>query len=491
MHLIHKHIFDIDVERKDLAYQIHNRLSDVMNTSFYPKAELLLDQYDLVNETISFDKLYFDLKTIPQRNWQDHLVDAMLLQFERFLQEHITMKKQKAEDHQEVTAAKNQVVLEELLFTFIRSGSLPVNPLVKNLYELEQNLVFHSAWWSQLVSLLKEDDRYWKRFLFNLSEPFLEKCLNFLYASEITMRSEIDGFVEPWKELTSVHRRTALVIPLFLSFFHQEYASAHRWAKKFIDMLINECSLIPNQSWFTTLDKLHYSEKEESLGERTWSNPLLLNIIDELDQLRKSFQRTTDFSEIRTDNRKITDVIESHHEASRLKERQEISYFVDNAGLVLLHPFLPTLFKKLDYVDDQGLLLNEHVHQACSILQYAAIGEDRFTENDLLLNKILCGLDSSSLITTHLPLSPTEMNVMQDLLTALIDHWKILKNTSVDGLRNTFIKRSGKLIIREDYDELLVENNAVDILLDGLPWGISFIQLPWMLKPLHVFWQTN
>ena len=75
------------------------------------------------------------------------------------------------------------------------------------------------------------------------------------------------------------------------------------------------------------------------------------------------------------------------------------------------------------------------------------------------------------------------------LLTAVIRHWDALGDTSIDGLRGTFLVRPGKLTQRGLDSVLLVEGRSFDILLDRLPWGIGMIQLPWMEKMLWVEWR--
>ena len=71
----------------------------------------------------------------------------------------------------------------------------------------------------------------------------------------------------------------------------------------------------------------------------------------------------------------------------------------------------------------------------------------------------------------------------------MIAHWRVLGRTSLDGLREGFIARSGKLAVRQDGWLVAVEKKAQDILLGKLPWGISVIQLPWLQKKrIHVDW---
>jgi hypothetical protein len=72
----------------------------------------------------------------------------------------------------------------------------------------------------------------------------------------------------------------------------------------------------------------------------------------------------------------------------------------------------------------------------------------------------------------------------------VIGHWDAVGDTSVGGLRGTFLVRPGKFFQRGNGDDVLqVEPRSFDILLDRLPWGIGMIQLPWMQKILWVEWR--
>jgi hypothetical protein len=76
-----------------------------------------------------------------------------------------------------------------------------------------------------------------------------------------------------------------------------------------------------------------------------------------------------------------------------------------------------------------------------------------------------------------------------DLLAAAIAQWSILKNTSVEGLREGFLQRGGKLFSKNGNLWLQVEKNAIDILLDYLPWNLGIIKLPWLKDVLRVEWR--
>jgi len=159
--------------------------------------------------------------------------------------------------------------------------------------------------------------------------------------------------------------------------------------------------------------------------------------------------------------------------------------YVECAGLVLLHPFLPRLFDALGFAVDGTLIRPD---RALPVLHFLATGERLAPEHALVLPKTLCGLPLETLAAAPAPLTPEEEDEATALLEAVIGHWEMLGSTSVDALRGTFLVRPGKLSRREEDLLLQVEPQSFDILLDRLPWGIGAIQLPWMNRMLWVEW---
>jgi hypothetical protein len=73
------------------------------------------------------------------------------------------------------------------------------------------------------------------------------------------------------------------------------------------------------------------------------------------------------------------------------------------------------------------------------------------------------------------------------LLKSVIQYWEVLKNTTVDSLRETFLQRDGQLKIESAF-LMQVSNSGVDILLSKLPWGFRNYKLPWMQKSIITEW---
>jgi hypothetical protein len=65
-----------------------------------------------------------------------------------------------------------------------------------------------------------------------------------------------------------------------------------------------------------------------------------------------------------------------------------------------------------------------------------------------------------------------------------------LGSTTVDGLRQTFLQRRGRLETRDGGGRwLVVEAGSFDMLIDHLPWGYTMQKLPWMEEVLNVEWR--
>lgn len=160
--------------------------------------------------------------------------------------------------------------------------------------------------------------------------------------------------------------------------------------------------------------------------------------------------------------------------------------FIDNAGLVLLHPFLPQLFEALGIVSDEKIIRPDF---ALSLLHYLATGQNPGLEYELVLPKVLCQLPLSAPVASLILLPDDARQEADALLQAVINHWTALRNSSFDSLRGTFLLRPGKLTAQADGDwRLQVEHQTCDILLDSLPWGLATVKLPWMRPLLWVEW---
>ncbi|HEX3048284.1 MAG TPA: contractile injection system tape measure protein [Bacillota bacterium] len=168
-------------------------------------------------------------------------------------------------------------------------------------------------------------------------------------------------------------------------------------------------------------------------------------------------------------------------------DSQEI--YVHNAGLVILWPYLGRFLETLGLVVNQQFVDEDARARAVFLLHYLSFGTEEIAEYESMLNKILCGLDPRLPLRLDIELLETEKAECENLLQAVIFNWPVLKNVTVPGLRSMFLMREGMISARDGNWLLRVADQAYDILLDQMPWGISTVKLPWMQELLFVEWR--
>lgn len=195
--------------------------------------------------------------------------------------------------------------------------------------------------------------------------------------------------------------------------------------------------------------------------------------LDRLEVLLKQIQSTT-----------RSTVIEKLQ--SQFEDTDFIS--IENAGLLLLWPFLPRFFENLRLMENKTFIDKNAQHKAAFALQYLSdADESELFEGVVPLNKVLCGIPLEEPLTLVM-LSEKEKEIANGLLRAVIKQGPHWKNLSIEGLRASYLRRQGSLRIQDSHWLVQVEKQTHDITLQKLPWSCSTIKLPWMTRPMMVEW---
>jgi hypothetical protein len=165
-----------------------------------------------------------------------------------------------------------------------------------------------------------------------------------------------------------------------------------------------------------------------------------------------------------------------------------VEFHVPNAGLILLWRFLSHYFGALGMLDGRDFAGEAQRSRAVHLLHYLASGVLDAPEHDLLLAKVLCGWEYTAPLLPCAPLTAEERHRSGQLLTTVTQHWPVLKNTSHDGLRGTFLMRAGSLALNDERWTLAVAPGPYDVLLQTLPWPRSMVRCAWMKDVLWVQW---
>jgi hypothetical protein len=164
--------------------------------------------------------------------------------------------------------------------------------------------------------------------------------------------------------------------------------------------------------------------------------------------------------------------------------------FCQYAGMVLLHPFFRHLFNRLSLLDEGNFKNTASIEKAVVLLNFIATGKSEAKDHALAVPKILCGIHPQAVISEEsFLLAEAECEEALSMVEAAIGQWEIIGDTSVEGLRESFLAREGKLLIKESGITFRIESRGIDLLLDHLPWNLSLISFSWLDKLIHVEWR--
>jgi len=206
-------------------------------------------------------------------------------------------------------------------------------------------------------------------------------------------------------------------------------------------------------------------ELEENKREESRNLKLLKELMEEAEQESYSYKK----------------------EEKKMEMEQEI--YISNAGLVILNGYLNYFFQQCGFLGDTGFESPESAQRAALLLQYVFNPEGEYLEEQMVLNKLLCGLPLHEVLP--MPFEPTEQEkeVCSQMIQAIISHWTIISNSSAEGFRESWLQREGKLTKKGKHWELVVEKRAFDVLLDYKPFTLSPVGFSWMDKPIKVQWR--
>lgn len=157
-----------------------------------------------------------------------------------------------------------------------------------------------------------------------------------------------------------------------------------------------------------------------------------------------------------------------------------------NAGSILLHPFLGAFFR------DCGVLTKDNrisaPDLAVHLLHYATTGILEAPDYTLQFEKLLLGFPLERTLDRYVAITQRHKEQVRELLTSLLENWPKLKSTSADTVRVEFLQRSGKVLWEGNSLRIIMDKKVQDILLDGLPFNLGMVKLPWRRDLIFVEW---
>jgi hypothetical protein len=453
MKLIDKHKISIQCSNKDVAKSLRDELSDILDLKFYPELDKLLNKYDQNDRIWIIDNLEVIIDHVAEKNWRETIVVESLNQIEKYLKVYCPKSCLSKDTFNEETVNslfQNNKYAQKLIYTFLQKGFVPTNALSNRIEEL--------------FELIEVDEHFIREVEYVIKE-FPNSVLRWTLNVPRHIKFEFLGIKKVAHDLNFVQGSSGRFTKL------NEFLEYLYWLAVFKGEKLNfqEPYLFKIKSV-----AYHYFEIDSAYVDN-----LLYQVKEKkFEELDLEFDASVKLSE-------DEDLEFVNQPGKNLTE----SIFIQNSGLILLHPFLPKLFTRLDYLENNKWKNLWSQHRACLLLQFITSFNEEIFENDLTLNKILCGIGLEDVVSTKVEFTQKEKAACNDLLLVVIDHWEILGKTSVNGLQESFISRPGKIFQNGNESfELKVEGRSYDMLLDQLPWGISMVKVSWMDQFLICYW---
>ncbi|WP_114782555.1 contractile injection system tape measure protein [Botryobacter ruber] len=469
-HIIRRQILEVSREGATDAFAFKEELSLFCTQKLLPAIEKVLDEKAPAGKVIKADSVVIEAGELPADNWEQVLCEKVVEQLADLFSSMGTSAVVgapgiTATPVEELSEQENAV---DIILYFLRTGVMPWNASVSSkadLQRLMETAGSKSTFLHQMKQLTNTEPQVLKRLVQQFEEPVLEKIMT-LSGVRKSLREKEKKF------LTSL---------LFL-----------------LKLPPAECKQLLIQSLLAGA-LVQRSRHESALNPEKFEEIVFRHLFENLtaEQLQRAAKMLFYGSSKQEDSAKAiaaqvgagkqTDKPAFGKNLVSIKNKKQ-EYFVTNAGLVLLHPFLATLFENIGYTDKHVWVSEEVQQRALGLSQYLVTGNEACPEFDLLLNKLLLGYPMHQSVNGNIVLSAFEKKEAQDLLQSVIRHWDALKNSSIEGLQSTFLQRDGKVWFGDSKCYLKVAQKTVDILLNRLPWGISIVKTPWMDSMMHVEW---
>jgi hypothetical protein len=483
---------------------LQDQLATLYKERVLPLLDTILSDFDLEGHTIQIEEIALDLGTLSSKNWEQELVERSVQQFKSALQRKLLTTWPRPVGQASTSFAAADVTIEGVqwlpeavfhytrLLQFLRTGSLPVSNSKTSLPETFMVLLNKKGAWQissnreALLQLLLTDQQALERLIRQCGE-LAEEIMYWLYERPLYELS----FYHPLSGISDLVFRRSLQYSLALIRMAQA-GQGLPTAPSAQAGQVQDREALAMTAPFKLLSTLLPARVDAVIRQV---------VINELGSLAAILLETSiDNAALSAPGTRREGISNEESPRKTTGERKDnkkeqptdpavTTFHIQNAGLVILQPFLGTYFTHLGLLNKKQQWVSRAAQQRAVLLsQYLVTGEEKIPEYFLPLNKLFCGYALSSTLDDELVLTGSEKEESISLLNAVIANWGALKNTGIDALRVSFLQRAGKLMHTERGWQLLVAQKSYDILMQSLPWTISRIKTPWMEEWLLVDW---
>jgi len=466
--IIQKTIVDLHYNGSRDAFGLQKEIGDWCNLKLSPGIEEVLEKYAANREYIRIEKLELEINVAGKENWLADLSKQVSALLHEKLS-GLSLKKEQGFSYSEQTKEQN---FFEAFTLFLKTGHLPWWSGIKT---RDQFSAAFSSWIKKnldgnsktVMYNLSADETIQQRITDQLSRDEFFNLMGQLYAEAANEMIKLKNDIFHLIPLLPVEKRSMTEIKIKRSFWMQsakrdKIEALKKVAEDFYAAIISSSG---------SANKINRVQLESGILKQ------------ELKKLKGDNKKVSTTKTTTTHDTPGTERKEKDADPEKVKTGESI--YINNAGLIIIAPFLPAFFKKLG-ITEADKIINKN--PAACLINYLADGREDIAEFELVLAKILCGIDIKTPVSTSIVFGNDQKNEVHELLLSVIEYWNILKDTSPEGLQQSFLQREGKLTFSNNEWLLQVEQKGYDMLLQHLPWNISMIKLPWMKYLLKTEW---
>ena len=447
VNIILKQRYEIKVRKQKTAMELQNRLQDINTMEVLPALSKKLDSYFSSDEVFHVEKIEIDIgkikDTISAEEWAHKILEKLDEQLKLF---PVTGKGNELLPGKEKYSAQRHLV--ELWIWFLRYGYLPAGCTYSSANEL----------YSELEKIDEEEKKILREFIFQQSDFNIIRRL---------ATNTVFGGKDFYLQLMLPH-----LTKDELDWFRQETETFFR--VKILQDTPQELLAGLQVLWERIFQYIISLKDNALVSVRQISRQVIYESMENTMEVQNESERSSKPGKPREN--------ESEFSAP------EDEIFISNAGLCLLAPYLSAFFKEIGLTAGNVFIDKWKQQHAVYLLHWIATKDTDPTEDLLLFPKLLCGWPLLMPCINTININEKEKYDSEELLSSVIQNWSVLKNTSPDGLRESFLQRPGKLVEKEQQFLVKPDQQSIDLLLEYIPWTFRTILLPWMKKPLIVEW---
>jgi hypothetical protein len=501
-HIINKVFLEVNTPSKSKAYYLKDNFDMFLKAELFPLLEKYFDTLDnkIGSQTIQIEKLNMDFCMAQDLNFNSLKLE-IINQFQKQIEKQINNG---FPDTKNYALINNREKSINAFFSFLETGTNAWWAISKNINTENQfeEIISDTFFGSKLSNAL-ENLQTRNRFIKQLSDNQIYFILKKTFLLELSAKETISKNISRIKDnMNSVISKSKqglqqrnLIWDIILC---QLLKHKDTIIKDKLHSLIVSFDSIKKYNQKLTFETINIQLTNKSALE------ILSNLTKEVSIIAAILEQTSEIVQKNSEENFIQSDISKTDEINPVLNKEEKSLFaslflnekivpdnpsnhyVNNAGLILIHPFLKHLFENCKLLNKDNTINNPEI--AAHLLHYIATEQEQDYEHEMLFEKLLCNIPVNQTINRNILLSEELKNHADEMLRAVLENWQIMKNSSVALLRNEYLQRPGKIILTGDNPKVLVERKTQDILLDKISWNLGIVKLAWKNKVIFVDW---